>query len=209
MPPPRTARALVLDIGGVVLRNARELVLARGLGERDDDLWQAMLRHEVSERDYWAARAGTIGSELGHPEWSTRELMAWLYHQPDADFLVDEMIELMVDTRSAGLPLVALTNDMVAFHGQEWVDRQDWLKHFDTIVDGSVIGVLKPDPAAYEHAVAATGVPAAETVFLDDMPWNLAGALAVGMQAVEVVYDDRPAAVASARRRLGLRTVDH
>ena len=52
----------------------------------------------------------------------------------------------MVDARAAGLPLVALTNDLLDFHGQEWADAQDWLKHFDTVVDGSTTGVLKPDP---------------------------------------------------------------
>jgi putative hydrolase of the HAD superfamily len=100
--------------------------------------------------------------------------------------------------------VIALTNDLLDFHGQEWADTQDWLKQFDTVVDGSVTGVLKPDPAAYQFAIDEAGVPAEEIVFLDDMPWNVAGGLAVGLQAIEVLYDDRHAAVAEARRRLGL-----
>jgi putative hydrolase of the HAD superfamily len=218
MPPP-AARALVLDIGGVVLRNARELVRARaaratdGVGRYvaqqdvagpDDARWQAMLRHEVTERQYWAHRARDLGRVLGHEGWATRDLVDWLYHDPDADFLNAEVVELMVDTRAAGLPLIALTNDLLDFHGQEWADTQDWLKHFDSVIDGSLTGVLKPDPAAYQLAVNAAGVPAAEIVYLDDMPWNVTGGLAVGLQAIEVLYDDRNAAVAEARRRLGL-----
>ena len=167
--------------------------------------WDAMLRQEISERDYWARRASEIGSGLGHDDWSTRELMTWLYHQPDADFVIDEMVELMVDARAAGLPVVALTNDMTDFHGQEWVDAQDWLKHFDTVVDASSTGDLKPAPEAYAHGVAAARVPAGEIVFLDDLPANVAAARAVGLQAIEVRYDDRPAAIAEARRRLGLK----
>ncbi len=218
MQPP-TARALVLDIGGVVLRNARELVRARAARDTsvasayvgredvagpDDQLWQAMLRHEVTEREYWTDRARNLGRALGHDGWTTRELIDWLYHDPDADFLNDEVVELMADTRAAGLPLVALTNDLVDFHGQEWADTQDWLKHFDVVVDGSLTGVLKPDPAAYRLAIEATGVPAGDIVYLDDMPVNVAGGLGVGLQAIEVMYDDRHSAVAEARHRLGL-----
>ncbi len=204
MPAHPTARGLLLDIGGVVLRNARELVLTRDAGDRDDELWAAMLQQEISERDYWARRAREIGARLGHAAWSTRELMTWLYHQPDADFVIDEMVELVIDARAAGLPVVALTNDMTDFHGQEWVDAQDWLKHFDAVVDASYTGDLKPAPEAYAHGVAAVGLPAEEIVFLDDLPANVAGARAVGLQTVEVRYGDRPAAIAEARRLLGL-----
>jgi len=199
-----TARALVLDIGGVVVRNARELDLDRGVGGTDDERWQAMLRHEITEREYWALRAREVGGVLGHADWSTRELFTWLYHHADVEFVVDEMLELMDDARAAGLPVVALTNDMTDFHGQEWVDEQEWLEHFDSVVDASSTGDLKPAPEAFAHGVAAAGVPAEEIVYLDDLPVNVAGARAVGLQTIEVQYDDRPAAIAEARRRLGL-----
>jgi FMN phosphatase YigB (HAD superfamily) len=57
-------------------------------------------------------------------------------------------------------------------------------------------------------AIAAAGVPAAETVYLDDMPVNVAGGLAAGLQAIEVDHYDKGAAVAEARRRLGLAPAD-
>ena len=40
-------------------------------------------------------------------------------------------------------------------------------------------------------------------VYLDDMPVNVAGGLAVGLQAIEVLYADRAHAIDEARRRLG------
>lgn len=222
MPSP-TARALLLDLGGVVLRNGRELLhggvvadepaLAAYVAETDfagpgDELWQRMLREEVTERDYWAQRAAEIGAVLGHDGWTTFDLIEFLYRRPEAEWLNDEVVQLMVDAREAGLPVVALTNDMTDFHGQEWVDAQGWLEHFDAVVDASFTGVLKPAPEAYAHGVAAAGVPAKEIVYLDDLPANVAGGRAVGLQAIEVQYDDRPAAVAEARRRLGLGPTD-
>ena len=219
MPSHPRARALILDLGGVVLRNARELLQSRSaLGAPEvaayvetvdfagpgDELWHSMLAGEVTERAFWARRAAEIGGVLGRGHWTTRELIGWLYERPESDWLAEEVVALMRDTKTAGLPLVALTNDLVDFHGQVWVEAQEWLKPFDAIVDGSVTGVLKPDPAAYGMAVEATGVPAGETVYLDDMPVNVAGGLAVGLQAIEVDHYDKAAAVAEARRRLGL-----
>jgi putative hydrolase of the HAD superfamily len=214
-----SARALLLDLGGVVLRNGRELVrgsvvdgrpeLAAYVEDVDfagdsDELWQAMLRHEVTERAYWAQRAAEIGTVLGHDGWTTLDLITLLYDCPESEYVNAELLRLVDDARAAGLPVVALTNDLTDFHGQEWVDAQEWLKHFDSVVDGSLTGVLKPAPEAYAAGVAATGVPAAEVVYLDDMPVNVAGGIAAGLQTIEVRYDDRPAAVAEARRRLGL-----
>jgi putative hydrolase of the HAD superfamily len=219
--PPR-ARGLLLDIGGVILRNARELIRARVSREGDavgayvaehdvagpdDAQWSAMLRHEITERQYWADRAREIGAVLGHEDWTTRDLMTWLYHDPEADFLNDEVVELMVDTVAAGLPLVAFTNDLVDFHGREWADAQDWLKHFDRVVDGSDTGILKPDPRAYDLAIEATGLPAGQIVYLDDMPVNVRGGVDAGLLAIEVLYEDRHAAVLEARRLLDLAPV--
>jgi len=217
------ARALMLDLGGVVLRNGRELVrggmvaeepaVAAYVAEVDfagpgDELWQQMLRHDVTERAYWAQRAAEIGGVLGHEGWTTFDLVEFLYRRPEAEWLNDELVELMVDARAAGLPVVALTNDLTDFHGQEWVDAQDWLKHFDAVVDASLTGDLKPAPEAYAHGVAAAGVPAEEIVYLDDLPVNVAGGRAAGLQAIEVHYDDRATAVAEARRRLGLTSTE-
>jgi putative hydrolase of the HAD superfamily len=212
------ARGLLLDIGGVVLRSGREMFVPRARSEpelRDfvertdlagpgDDRWRAMIDHEITERAYWEETAAAVGRELGEPDWHTRDLIVWLYHAPQADWLVSEMVDLMAEVRGAGIRLAALTNDLVDFHGQEWADQQRWLDLFDTVVDGSVTGVLKPDPAAYRLAIEAMGLPAAEIVYLDDMPVNVRGAATVGLQAIEVMYADRGPAMEEARRRLGL-----
>ncbi len=46
------------------------------------------------------------------------------------------------------------------------------------------VGALKPDPLIYQAVEAATGRPAAEHLFLDDLPENVAGARAVGWDAI-------------------------
>lgn len=215
------AKGLLLDIGGVVLQNGAHLVnllvqrqpalkpYARrvagdgGIAGPGDELWQRMLRHEVTERSYWEHRARELGAELGQV-WDTRAMITALYELPREDWLNAETVQLMIDTKAAGLPLGALTNDLAAFHGDEWVSQQDWLQLFDAVVDASKTGVMKPARAAFEAGADAIGLPLEEIVYLDDMPWNVAGALDAGLQAIEVRYAHPGAAFDEARQRLGL-----
>ncbi|HSN07222.1 MAG TPA: HAD-IA family hydrolase, partial [Candidatus Angelobacter sp.] len=77
-----------------------------------------------------------------------------------------------------------LTNDMRAFHGDEWVSRMSVLRSMDVVVDGSVEHVLKPDPRIYRLVVDRLGVAAGDCLFVDDQPGNVAGAEAVGLAAL-------------------------
>ena len=219
-----TAKALLLDIGGVVLKPATlildELALTDprlaavlppgGLGRAGDDLWQQMLVRQVSEREYWRIRGEQIGAALGLGS-GTRPLMELLYDNPahrtpqaQAAYLRPQVVALIHEVRDAGIAVAALTNDLVDFHGQAWVDRQEWVGWFDLIVDASLTGILKPDPRAYAAGAEALGLSPPEIVYLDDMPWNVEGGLAAGLGAVRVDHDDPAAAVTTARRRLGL-----
>jgi putative hydrolase of the HAD superfamily len=212
-----SARGLLLDIGGVVLRGGPDLV--RALADEDprlrdvadrlqiaterDELWQQMLRREVSERAYWAQRSEELGRAVGE-RWDTRAMINRMYDRPQDEWLNEDVLDLMIDTKKAGLALGALTNDMADFHGEEWVREQDWLEHFDVIIDASMTGVMKPAPEAFAAGAGALGLQPEEIVYLDDMPWNVAGGLRAGLQAVHVSYADRAAAVRQARQLLGL-----
>jgi putative hydrolase of the HAD superfamily len=235
MPDRAPARALMLDIGGVVLESGPVLIrrLARhapglrdliesigGIGDAHDELWQQMLTGAVTERAYWAQRSGEIGRVLGpdhhrryqgqnqsHGDsqvWGFRELMQLLFAGASENWLRTPVLDLMDDVRSAGIPLGALTNDLADFHGQDWVDAQPWVRHFDVIVDASHTGVLKPDPRAFAAGAQALALPPHEIVYLDDMPWNIEAGLTAGLLAVQVSHDDPMPAVHRARQLLGL-----
>jgi len=209
---------LLLDIGGVVHNTGVRLVgrLAErepamrpvieeigGIASDRDELWQRMLQRQVSEREYWAQRAADFGAAVGET-WDTRAMMRRFYELPQQEWLCAATVELMTDTKAAGLRLGALTNDMTAFHGPEWVARQEHLKLFDVIVDASLTGVMKPDPRAFHGGAEALGLPPEQIVFLDDMPWNVDGARQAGMTAVRVPWDGPGPAIDTARKLLGL-----
>ncbi len=73
----------------------------------------------------------------------------------------------------------------------------DVFRHFEHLVLSHEIGVRKPRPEFFEHCQRLAGCAAAECVFIDDLPANVAGARACGWQGI--VYTS----AAELRTRLG------
>ena len=62
---------------------------------------------------------------------------------------------------------------------------------FDVVVESSVEGVRKPNPAIYHIACERLGVEPARAVFLDDLGINLKPARAMGMRTIKVLNEDQ------------------
>ena len=75
------------------------------------------------------------------------------------------------------------------------------LNEFDLVVGSAYEGIMKPQAAIYERALARLGRSASEAVFIDDAPANIAGATAVGLHPIHFT----PATdLAGELRRLGV-----
>jgi glucose-1-phosphatase len=72
---------------------------------------------------------------------------------------------------------------------------------FERVFASCEIGLRKPDAQAFSHVADAIGVAPASILFFDDMVENVVGAVAAGLQAVQV---RSPADVREALARLGL-----
>jgi putative hydrolase of the HAD superfamily len=133
-------------------------------------------------------------------------MMAWLEDGEisEAERIRSQAAELVADAQSAGVLVGVLSNDLAAFHDDDWLDRQQVLKQVDVVVDGSVTGVLKPDPRIYLTAADRLGTAPERVVFIDDIPWNVAGAEAVGMTACLLDLAEPGVAFGLARKWLGL-----
>jgi putative hydrolase of the HAD superfamily len=111
---------------------------------------------------------------------------------------------LVADARAAGLRTGLLTSKLVAFLSREVVERSEFLRSFDVLLDESQTGLAKPDLRAYDQAAAAMGLDPAGIVFVDDDPANVAGADAAGMVGVHFDIADPAGSFARVRHRLGL-----
>ncbi len=153
--------------------------------DRDADPdWQAVQEGRLKERVYWDDRTRVFAELTGEPAEMPR-MMAHLYDGSAEEVTRAGARALMADVKAADLPLGLLTNDMHAFHTQEWIaTMQPVLSQFDVIVDGSVDGVMKPDPRAFELVCERMGITPEGTVFIDDLRSNLEGAVSIGMSGV-------------------------
>ena len=183
-------RHLLFDFGGPLLLTPFELAehaapalgvdpaeLPGGPFDTADERWKAREAGDITERDYWAEQAARFGLDIA----------GYMHHfyTPSGDHLVRReswslVDEVLADGRRAGL----LTNDLTAFHGPEWQEPISVLKRFDPLVDLSKSGHLKPDPKAYEVAIAAMGHEPDDIVFVDDHLDNASAAAAAGLIAV-------------------------
>jgi FMN phosphatase YigB (HAD superfamily) len=129
----------------------------------------------VDSAEFVAGIAGALGIELSVAQFSR----IW-----NSIFLKETLIpEEMLARLKQRYRLLLLSNtNAIHFEGLE--QRYPLLRHFHEHVLSFRVQVMKPDAAIYLHAVQLAGVPPAECLFIDDLPENVAGAQAVGMQAV-------------------------
>ncbi len=214
-PPPL---GLVLDFGAVVTKSFFELTefATRAFGlpagscpwrgpfaPETDDLWRAMLRDELTEREYWKRRATEIGA-LAQRSLDTHGLMMATYGAAGAEAFRPEIDLLVREARAGGLKVGILTNELELFHGRPWMDTVPLLAHVDALVDATHTGILKPDPRAYRAISDALGMPPDRLLFTDDQPRNVSGASRTGMRAVHFEIRDVEQSIAQIRLELGL-----
>ena len=212
------APALVLDFGGPVLVTPFELVAdepgspARALlhergplatAEHPDPVWEDLQAGRITERAYWQERAEEWHRSGGHGP-DIRSMIGHLYDPPRPALVRDGARRLVRDAREAGMRIGILTNDLRAFHSQEWIDGIEIVGDVDTVVDGSVEGHLKPAPRLYELLSERLDVAYADMVFLDDQMTNIRGAEALGIPSVWFDPADPDAGYTRTRALLGL-----
>ena len=104
--------------------------------------------------------------------------------------------------RDAGYELHALTN----WSTQTFPiarERYQFLDWFETIVVSGEEKVIKPDPRIYEILLERIGHSAADCIFIDDAPRNVATATELGFTAIRF---ENPDQLRAELGKLGVRT---
>lgn len=175
---------------GVEAGVAPEVVLEAMMGDyhRDTDhVWHRVERGEVPITD-WLTEVIPILAALGI-ELDLGALAGMFKTLGIHEGVVAKVAEL----KAAGYKTAIVTNNVKEGSG-EWRSMLDIDALFDVVIDSSAVGVRKPNPAIYHLALAELGDIAPErAVFLDDHEGNIAGARAVGLHAIHVGPDPRPA----------------
>ena len=94
-----------------------------------------------------------------------------------------EMVDAVSRVRGAGYRTAMLTN-VARDSSHLWESLIDVGQLFDVVVDSSVVGLRKPDPAIFQLTCERLGLRPEECLFVDDIPSNVAGAAALGIEAI-------------------------
>lgn len=187
------ARAVVFDIGGVLLEWDPRLVyrdllpdpadLDRFLAEICTPAWNATLD---AGRPFDEACAELAARHPDHAEL----IHAWKRQDEMIAGEVEGTAELVARLHGAGVPLYLLTNMPAEVFAARRA-RYPVLSRFDGAVVSGEVGVLKPSPEIFAILADRYALDPAETLFVDDMEVNVAGARAAGFLAHRFV--DAPA----------------
>lgn len=203
----RTIRAVLFDFGGVFTESPFDTVqsLAGGLGaepaqlleivfgpyhEDTDHPWHRLERGEVTlveARDAILALGERVGVEA--------DLFHFLRAMAESGRggPREAVVSCARRLRREGLRTALVTNNAREFR-DAWRPVLPLAELFDAVVDSSEVGMRKPNPAIYEHALERVGGPLpGEAVFLDDFEGNVLAARRLGMHGVLVGRDPEPA----------------
>jgi epoxide hydrolase-like predicted phosphatase len=200
-------RALLVDWGGVLteplesaMRSWAEVdgvdfdsyiaVMREWLGVHQGELAAAnpvaaLERGEIEVPHFEEQLAQRLSSATGRPI-TAGGLMQRMFDQFEH---APAMSALVLRARRGGLRTGLLSNSW----GNEY-PREGWDDMFDAIVISGEVGMRKPEPGIFAHAVELLGVAAEQTVFVDDLRVNVTAAAELGFVGVHHTSYDQTAA---------------
>ncbi len=189
--PATDIRAIIFDFGNVVgffdygvalqkiAPHTRMTVEEIGRAIDATDLEDAYESGRISSAEFLRHMRRVCG--LGCPEELLRDAWSDIFW-PNAD-----VCELIPRLRPHyRLVLGSNTNELHALHFQK--QFADVLRHFDALALSYEIGHRKPRPEFFQHCLRLAGCAPSQSVFIDDLPANIAGARACGRHGI--VYTD-------------------
>ena len=197
---PGSADALLFDLGRVVLDIDFSKAIACWAGHAGckpeaivgryvrDEAYRLHEVGRISDEDYFASLRSSLGISISDVQF----LEGW-----NAIF-AGEMpgIAELLPRAAKQMPVYAFSNTN-RVHELCWSERfRTTLAPFRQVFVSSTIGLRKPDREAFDHVTRSMGVPAGRVLFFDDLPENVIGARAAGLQATHVrTHADTAAAV--------------
>ncbi len=223
-PSLQGARACVFDAGGTLIHPDWERLAALAEGHAGRRFGAGEMRRAFGEMlkgisapvqgrpsidqsgRHWTFRAmyGGLGlgeaacaEVVGRIDAAHAERHIWCGCDPEAPRVIDEL-------KSRGL-LVAVISNTEDGRVRDALEAAGLAERFDVIVDSHLVGLSKPDPAIFRHALGLLGVEPHEAVFVgDSYVHDALAARAAGLAAVLLdPLDLHPESVVPRIRALG------
>jgi putative hydrolase of the HAD superfamily len=182
-----TGRTVIFDYGEVISlapSAADRDVITRlaGVAADSEPFWRSYSAHRdgldqgsAGAEAYWQAIAADIGASWDaarvHELW-VADFRGWLSINPG-------IIEVLADLKAGGTRLALLSNAGPDYGS--YFRAGPLGDFFAACYVSGELGLLKPQPEIYRHALDDLGISAAEAVFIDNREANVRGAEALGI----------------------------
>ena len=185
----RTPKAVIFDIGRVIVRLQPERALeplaagTRG-GRSAEAIWAAVQKDarwddwqegRMQPQEWHQHLTQQLNISLGFPEFCA----AWNRALHPEPILEDRLFAKLAERCR-----LAVLSNTDPLHSAALEAEFAFLRHFPTRIYSCRVGASKPAPAIYQAALDAVGVPAAEALYIDDVPEYVEAARRVGLDAI-------------------------
>jgi glucose-1-phosphatase len=208
-PPTELPRAVIFDIGRVIIRVDLSRAFA-ALGRRDGLSHLQVLREleadprrpdwqegRMTPREWYARLAGKFKFSHDFDEFCA----IWnSVLEPDT-ILPDLLFERL--SEKCGLALLSNTDPIHVAHFEATFP---FVRHFPVRVYSCRVGLSKPSPLIYHHALREVDALPEETMFIDDMRENIVASASLGITSFHFTSPEELLAEFS---RLGISGTDN
>lgn len=188
----KPCRAVVFDVGNVLLNWSPDFLYRRLIVEDDERRWFLQTVCTMAwnvEQDRGRSWAEAVDERIAlFPQYADL-IRAYDTHWHDmVPDDISENVQLLKDLHEAGIPLYCITN----FSSEKFVEVKERFPYL-TLFDGTIVSaeeaLLKPDPAIYRLLESRYGLDLQEAIFIDDSAANISGAETVGLQTAHFTGD--------------------
>lgn len=179
---------VVFDIGNVIVRWA-PLEIAR-LTFSDVETSEQLVKSIFQSETWMNLNKGLISeadakwqyqSSIGLSDLECERLF---YYIKQTQLLIFGSVDLLKRVKAAGYNVYALTDNVHEIVDHLKSEYTFW-PLFDGVIVSADLGLLKPQAEIYQALLTQNQIEASETVFIDDMPYNVEGAKVVGISAIQ------------------------
>lgn len=188
----RQINNVVFDIGNVVVRWAPLEITRLTFGDtfRDIDALETRARSIFQSETWLNLNKGLISEEEAKRQYqqslgfSELECERLFYYVKQTQLLIYGSVDLIKRIKAAGYRVFALTDNVHEIVSHLKSNYTFW-PLFEGAIVSAEVALLKPQPEIYQALLAQFALEASETVFIDDMPYNVKGAESEGIAGVQ------------------------
>lgn len=144
----------------------------------DSDLWRSVSIGTLDTDGYWEA----VGQGSQRDPALLREMLADVWEPPD----IDEDVLAIIRALRTRVRVALLSNASLGLEAH--LQRLGIADLFDPIINSARVGLRKPDPAVFQHALTVLDVPPRSVLFVDDKSRNTVVAEELGIASI--VFDN-------------------